>query len=838
MARVPLLLGCLLAALASAVVALALAEHTPENLLQNGSFEDWGSGDPVGWFVLDGSLDIVTAPDPVADGVRAAKLTAGQVHSPARAFQTVNLDPGWTYELSGWGLVNDERVEFALLRIEWTKPDNSRDFKQTISFDGLGGEYSQRAIDATIPCGASEIQVLIRVEGHTGTSGAFAYFDDLRLTQVEQTEACATPTPPPSVTATITPTAPATPTPSPTASVTPSPTATVSPATTTPTRTSTATPAPTSTQTSPSPVPTVSPIAPPTPSPTLTPSHGFLVNGGFEAATDGIPVGWETNGGLLAQVDAPVRSGDFAAAFFSSTASTKWFYQTVAVTPTAWYEMESYVYQDDPWVETVLLRISWYSSPDGSGSAVATVDSIAQLSDPEPAYRYLTTGPVQAPPGAHSARVRILLRPVSEVNALIYADDVSLLPASQPPTPTWTATSTPPPAASATSTPSPPPTPTPAPTTTPAATPSPAPQATAPVTATPQPGTQPTASATPVPSPSPSASPAPSSTPSPAPPPSPASPPAPGPAEPVSSPTPSHGLLVNGGFEAADEGMPIAWDKYGGVLSLVEEPVRTGRFAAALYSSTGSTKWLFQTVPVTPTAWYELEGYVYQGDPWVEAALLRISWYTASDGSGSALATADSTEKLVGPEPGYRYLTTGPVQAPPRAHSAKARILLRPVSETSALIYVDDVSFLPAAQPPLPAAPAAQAPVSDSGSAASARRASTAAGSSSASQVASAVVDHAAAPTPQATPVIRRGRSALVVPAEELSSPGATSSQPWWTWLLAGAVLAGGAAGWGAWWGGRRGRRTQRMHPAQPRLQPLQEPRLVLCQPTSRPRTA
>ena len=46
----------------------------------------------------------------------------------------------------------------------------------------------------------------------------------------------------------------------------------------------------------------------------------------------------------------------------SSTSSTKWVYQTLAVQPTAWYELQAQIYFDDAWVDAALLRISWYGS--------------------------------------------------------------------------------------------------------------------------------------------------------------------------------------------------------------------------------------------------------------------------------------------------------------------------------------------------------------------------------------------------------------------------------------------------------------------------------------------
>ena len=78
---------------------------------------------------------------------------------------------------------------------------------------------------------------------------------------------------------------------------------------------------------------------------------------------------------------------------------------------------------------------------DGSGGAVATVDSFSQLEEPDARYRRLTTGIVQAPFGVQSARVRVLLRPRSSAAAFLYVDDVSLTAISAP-TPSPTAPST------------------------------------------------------------------------------------------------------------------------------------------------------------------------------------------------------------------------------------------------------------------------------------------------------------------------------------------------------------------------------------------------------------
>ena len=50
--------------------------------------------------------------------------------------------------------------------------------------------------------------------------------------------------------------------------------------------------------------------------------------------------------------------------------------------------------------------------------------------------------------------------------------------------------------------------------------------------------------------------------------------------------------------------------------------------------------------------------------------------------------------------PEFVALDTGPIRAPPEARSAKVRLLLRPTSTTSAVVYFDDVRFEGTAAPP------------------------------------------------------------------------------------------------------------------------------------------
>jgi hypothetical protein len=247
------------------------------------------------------------------------------------------------------------------------------------------------------------------------------------------------------------------------------------------------------------------------------------------------------------------------------------------------------------------------------------------------------------------------------------------------------------------------------------------------------------------------------------------------------------GVLVNGGFESAAGGVPAGWESYGGVLGQSSQHVHGGRFAGGFASNSDSTKWVYQTLRVRAGDWYELAAFVYHDDSRTEAALLRISWYASGDGSGSALDSIDSTDTLETPAAGYRRLTTGPVQAPPGARSAKVRILLRPRSATSAAIYIDDVTFRQTAPGPTPA-----------GEAAAEERASRRGGRSSGS-----AGDHDAT----ALGLDRRSAGVQPTPVDRRSSPleaVAPGGAGWWPWLLvpAAGVAMGGA---GLWWGRRRG---------------------------------
>jgi len=261
--------------------------------------------------------------------------------------------------------------------------------------------------------------------------------------------------------------------------------------------------------------------------------------------------------------------------------------------------------------------------------------SMDSLESSTGSFALLETGAVRAPANARTARVRLMLRPASEGLAAAYFDDVRFGPALAPEG-------------------------TPTPTRTPGS------------SATPRPSASPTATGT--------ATPAPTDAP---------------PDEPEVFVT-----LTNGGFEGArGDGTPVGWHKAGGEMALVSDPRVEGARALMFKSATGSTKWVYETVSVEPGAYYQASVYALKDSAAVEGVFLRLSWYASEDGSGNAVASADSTETLTTDSPSFRMLATGAVLAPDDARSVKVKLMLRPASAAEALAYFDDVRFGEVAAP-------------------------------------------------------------------------------------------------------------------------------------------
>lgn len=156
-----------------------------------------------------------------------------------------------------------------------------------------------------------------------------------------------------------------------------------------------------------------------------------LRNAGFEDVDDaGGIVAWRAYGGELRSITSPVHGGSRAARLESRTAATKWLYQIVAVDGGGTYAFGAWIAHNDANVAATYLRISWYASDDGSGEAIAVSDSLERLESAYADYRYVTTEAVTAPIDARSARVRVLLDPLSAAPASITVDETRFGPAS------------------------------------------------------------------------------------------------------------------------------------------------------------------------------------------------------------------------------------------------------------------------------------------------------------------------------------------------------------------------------------------------------------------------
>ncbi len=396
----------LAASLAGCGALVCLSQASAFELVQNGGFEE---PDLRAWRIQSLSYERVAAPD-AREGAYVLRVAVDPSKGdPQWVAQQVlpHVTPGAAYEfgaaLAVVGGTSDARVV-----IEWMDRDqgygNSLQTSVTPPTTSADGVFQVVMSRATAPSGARS--ALVRIEVRYPSSQTQVRIDAV----------------------TVDGPAPASPTPTSTLTAVPSET---------PSATSTASVTPSSTM-------------------TPTPGPGYeLRNPGFEEAVDGVPAAWQKYGGELATTTRS-HSGQRAGLLRSATDATKWAYQTVLVDGGSWYEFDAWILSDDPAVARALLRVSWYASADGSGTALASADSTGALTSSDHVYRHLTTGPVQAPPDARSARPRILLAPVGAGAASIALDDADWRPAAPPtatPTLTVTAAPTAEPSPEATSTP-------------------------------------------------------------------------------------------------------------------------------------------------------------------------------------------------------------------------------------------------------------------------------------------------------------------------------------------------------------------------------------------------
>jgi hypothetical protein len=606
-------------ALASVLLltAVLFAAESPragaEELVINGGFEAGSAG----WSFDSEStqLEIVSQSH---SGSSAARITS--TNFDGEIYQIVPIAPNSVYQLSAWVINDDPEIDRVFARIRWLDslepgPGPYHDS----AWVQLSAESYQYTYTTLLVSPPDAVAARVSIQGVSNAKPFSFTVDDVSLQG----------SPPPSLTPTTQPT--------PTQSPTPTQPPTSAP-TATPTLTSSPTPTPTPT---PTPKPTPTPIAPPTPTEPLV--FSVLTNGGFEQpGTNGAPFGWRKIGGDIYQSSSHVRTGVHSLQLRSATSSTKWAFQTVTITGGAYYAATAYARNADLDIDAVFLRVSWYETSDGSGEAISSVDSAQLLDTPQSIFRTLSTGPVPAPEDAHSARIRLMLRPKGAGEAIAYFDDVSFGQTSSPTTAPTPTTTVPP---------------------DPGSTP---PPVTAP----------PTASASPTPVPT-------------------FAPPEDKEEEPKSFP-----VLTNWGFEIVrEDGTPYGWHKVGGEFSADDTSPAEGSLALMMRSDTTSTKWVHQAVSVTGSRWYEFTGFGSAPGSGTET-FLRVSWYASKDGSGSALSSVDSSTSITGPASGYHFLTTGPVQAPPDALSVRLRLMLRPSGPTPIVAYFDSLTFGITSAPP------------------------------------------------------------------------------------------------------------------------------------------
>ena len=150
----------------------------------------------------------------------------------------------------------------------------------------------------------------------------------------------------------------------------------------------------------------------------------LLLNGGVEEGTEGWGVHPYNYEDCLSVTSEPnyIHSGSFAAALTSTDLNPKWIYQVVDVMPEGTYTFSGWAIKDNPGMEKVYLRVSWY---DDSGNWLCDT-GYSELTSNNSNYQFLTTGPITAPEDAHSAKAKCGLTPAS-VPVTAYFDDLSFV---------------------------------------------------------------------------------------------------------------------------------------------------------------------------------------------------------------------------------------------------------------------------------------------------------------------------------------------------------------------------------------------------------------------------
>ncbi|MGD9933253.1 MAG: lamin tail domain-containing protein, partial [Dehalococcoidia bacterium] len=374
-------------------------------LLENGTFELWDVGEPIGWSA-SGTVSAVVSPS--VSGFAARVDGSGQLS------QFVAASPGTIYTASAHVRLVTGSVQ-ASVRLTFLSAGLLEVGLPAESSLVAPAAFTKVEVVATAPAGAAYVG--IRLAGSPLSGGSAVAFDDASLDDAPQPSPTPTFTPTATNTATPTPTHTSTATSTPTATHTNTPTSTPTPR---PARGSSPTATPTASAASPN-------VALPGPS-GRNPGEELLLNPGFEFVLDGLPLMWSKFGGLLS-ASASGLAGSGAAVFISQTDSTKWVHQVVAVDAEAWYRGRAMASVTSG-VAEVSLSVLWYPTADGDGPSMNGFESPRSEAK---GWAELDTGPIQAPPGARSARFRLTLR--APFPAAAAFDEASFVQVTGPPSP-------------------------------------------------------------------------------------------------------------------------------------------------------------------------------------------------------------------------------------------------------------------------------------------------------------------------------------------------------------------------------------------------------------------
>jgi len=408
----------LLAGIAMVGAGFGWFDADADEVLQNGGFETWTGDTPSGWSIVSGTA---SRDDSRSESGAAVKLTGT---STLGLQQVVTVGAGSTVSAS-IGASSDAAADVTLaiypLDEDFAAKASPVLVTQTIS---AGAAFSTVSLStAALPAWTAYARVQVTV-APVGVGSFSAWLDSASAYEtVALPTATATATPSPTSVATSSPTATpdadASPGDSPTAtattgSVQATPTAKPTKGATEP-ATKTATRAPTPKPPAKTPTPTPRPKTTPTPTNPDAAMTGLVLNGDFEALDDGKPAYWAKYGGDMGATSA-AYAGKWSATLSSTTTSTKWLNQVVSVDAGGWYQLTAVARAENA---TAFLRISWYTSTDGSGSQIDSVDGSESDSGE---WTTLDTGSVQAPADAASARVKLMLRPNSGSGRVLFDD--------------------------------------------------------------------------------------------------------------------------------------------------------------------------------------------------------------------------------------------------------------------------------------------------------------------------------------------------------------------------------------------------------------------------------